>query len=64
MAAGAPLHKTFVWNTLVLQLLLYRVGWWSTSIVTSPYFATFSISTTQLAQWASGFERGLHPALP
>lgn len=53
VAAGIPLHKTFVYNMNLLQLVLFRVGWWAAAIVTSPYFQAYSLGVTQLSQYAA-----------
>tara|TARA_B110001452_G_scaffold32119_1_gene25074 strand:+ start:1851 stop:3581 length:1731 start_codon:yes stop_codon:yes gene_type:complete len=52
-AAGAPLHKSFLWNSYVLQFALYRVVWTITSLTASPYFQLMSKAVDIMAQYAS-----------
>ena len=52
-ATGVQLHKSFVHNINALQAILFRVGWWATSIVSSPYFQQYWQSVVQLSQFVA-----------
>jgi len=48
---GVPLHQSFLYNMLMLQLALYRLGTWANSILSSPYYQLYTLTATNFAQW-------------
>ena len=51
--AGVPLHQSFMYNALMLQMALYQLGTWSISVLTSPYYNQYATNAINLAQFAS-----------
>ena len=48
---GVPLHATFLANVQLAAAAVYRVGWWMSNILSSPYFHFFQTTSLELLQW-------------
>ena len=48
---GVPLHATFLANVQLAAAAVYRVGWWMSNVLSSPYFHFFQTTSLELLQW-------------
>ena len=48
---GVPLHATFLTNVQLAAAAVYRVGWWMSNVLSSPYFHFFQTTSLELLQW-------------
>ena len=48
---GVPLHASFLANVQLAAAAVYRVGWWMSNVLSSPYFHFFQTTSLELLQW-------------